>query len=210
MSLALNPLFFLAVATLAGCATMSSGECTQADWRLVGFADGAKGLAQSRIGAHGKACSKAGVTPDLDRYLLGHREGAKTYCTPTNGFNLGSSGGADSGVCEAFPGSGFQRAWAAGHQRFEVQRRVTTAEAELDRLFELEARLIEESRQLEAQIVSAQSTPASRVDSLEQLRQRQVRLEALEDDKAEYFFALDSAREDLRTLVAEQARAGWH
>ena len=51
--------FWMAAAALAGwllfttgCATMGKDECLSADWRTIGFEDGAGGYPASRIGQY--------------------------------------------------------------------------------------------------------------------------------------------------------------
>lgn len=77
---------------LAGCATLTPEQCRHADWRQIGFADGAGGAAATRINDHAKACAEAGVRPDLDSYLRGREQGLLNYCRAENGFVVGRGG----------------------------------------------------------------------------------------------------------------------
>jgi len=79
---------------LTGCASLSPDQCRLADWRQIGFADGAGGLSAARINDHAKACAEVGVRPDLDAYLNGREQGLRNYCRPENGFAVGRSGSA--------------------------------------------------------------------------------------------------------------------
>lgn len=81
-----------AVTVLAGCATMNKDECLAANWRQIGYSDGAKGLSNKRIEQHAKACAEYGVQVNLDDYLAGRSQGLLTYCQPENGFIVGRSG----------------------------------------------------------------------------------------------------------------------
>ncbi|HYD80827.1 MAG TPA: DUF2799 domain-containing protein [Paucimonas sp.] len=81
-----------AAALLGGCASLSKDECLSANWRQIGFSDGAKGLPNKQIEKHGKACAEHGVQVDLDEYLSGRQQGLQTYCQPANGFLVGRSG----------------------------------------------------------------------------------------------------------------------
>lgn len=78
---------------LAGCASLSPEQCRHADWRQIGFADGANGLSAARINDHAKACAEVGVRPNLDGYLSGREHGLQNYCRAENGFAVGRSGG---------------------------------------------------------------------------------------------------------------------
>jgi hypothetical protein len=81
-----------ALAVLSGCASMSKDECLSANWRQVGFSDGAKGLPNKQIEQHAKACAEYGVQVNLDEYLSGRAQGLLTYCQAENGFVVGRSG----------------------------------------------------------------------------------------------------------------------
>lgn len=83
----------LSVVLLAGCATLSPEQCRQADWRQIGFSDGAGGYSAARINDHAKACAEVGVRPNLDDYVDGRERGLRNYCQAENGFTVGRSGG---------------------------------------------------------------------------------------------------------------------
>lgn len=89
----------LAVALLAGCATLNESECHTVDWRELGRSDGAHGYEASRLGEHIEACGKYGITPDAAAYGSGREEGLQLYCQPTNAVNEGRSGNSYRSVC---------------------------------------------------------------------------------------------------------------
>ena len=66
-----------AVGVVSGCSTMSADECVTADWRTIGYEDGAKGREASAISRHRKACAKHGVTANFDAYEEGRHEGLR-------------------------------------------------------------------------------------------------------------------------------------
>jgi hypothetical protein len=111
----------LTALNLAGCAGMSEQECAATDWRSVGFEDGAAGRAETAIGGYRQACAQHGVTPDLDRYRLGHAEGVEVYCRPGRGFDVGRHGGRYQGVCPAAVESEFLAAFADGRQLYVLE-----------------------------------------------------------------------------------------
>jgi hypothetical protein len=86
--------FWLPALLLSGCASLSPEQCRHADWRQIGFTDGASGLSAARINEHAKACAEVGVRPNLDDYLGGREQGLHNYCRPENGFAVGRSGNA--------------------------------------------------------------------------------------------------------------------
>ena len=59
----------LVFAGLGGCASMSSEECENSDWRAVGYEDGSNGYSTDRFGGRRKACAKHGITADFQAYL---------------------------------------------------------------------------------------------------------------------------------------------
>ena len=87
----------------AACATLDEKECLSADWSSVGFEDGQKGyLPGDRLERHGSACSKHGVVPEEEPYLIGHSDGLLDYCTGQQGLRLGRTGKEYNGVCVSF------------------------------------------------------------------------------------------------------------
>ncbi|MCW9030918.1 MAG: DUF2799 domain-containing protein [Gammaproteobacteria bacterium] len=94
-------IFILTSITLitSACSTMNKNECLNADWRTIGYGDGARGYKASRISEHRSACAEYGVRPDLNAYNGGREEGLGKYCTPTTGYNKGLSGYRYNGVC---------------------------------------------------------------------------------------------------------------
>lgn len=94
-----NGLPLLLALAISGCASLNKEECLTADWRTVGFHDGAAGYTAERIDAHRQACAEHGVAPNLDRYLDGRQNGLKEYCRPARGYQEGLEGVAYGGVC---------------------------------------------------------------------------------------------------------------
>lgn len=83
-------------AAIAGCASMTPEQCRHADWRQIGYADGAQGLSGARIDDHAKACAEVGVRPNLEEYLRGRSQGLFSYCQPENGFTIGRRGESEN------------------------------------------------------------------------------------------------------------------
>ena len=84
---------------IAACESLSRDECLNADWRTIGFEDGANGKAAGRIGAHRKACASHDVVPDRDAYLAGHQAGNSVFCTFDRGQQDGQYGNRTNGLC---------------------------------------------------------------------------------------------------------------
>ena len=92
-------IFAVITLLLSGCSTMNKSECLNADWRTIGYGDGARGYKAARIGEHRSSCAEYGVRPNLDAYNNGRQDGLRQYCTPTTGYNKGLSGYRYNGVC---------------------------------------------------------------------------------------------------------------
>ncbi|HEY0845921.1 MAG TPA: DUF2799 domain-containing protein [Noviherbaspirillum sp.] len=102
---------------LAGCASLSPEQCVRADWRQIGFSDGAVGASAARINDHAKACAEVGVRPDLDAYLRGREQGLVNYCQPENGFAVGRSGNLpNAGDCPEPMKPAFMDQYRDGYQ----------------------------------------------------------------------------------------------
>jgi len=106
---------------LSGCATMNEQQCMVSDWRSVGFEDGALGRPVATIGNYRQACTKHGVSPDLETYRSGHADGVESFCQPVKGFNYGHSGAAYRGVCPADLEYSFLAAYNDGRQLHELE-----------------------------------------------------------------------------------------
>jgi len=176
---------FLAAALfgLGGCATpgMNEAECRTADWRAVGFEDGARGTDASAFGAHRRACAEHGVSPGFDAYLAGHAEGLERFCRPENGARLGASGHRYGGVCPAHLEDAFVEAYAASFALYEHEQRIAQIDrlltAKRQRVRAIEVLLVEQT----AHLVAPHVPPAERAStlvSLKQLREEQTALQA--------------------------------
>lgn len=116
---------------LSGCATMNEQQCLVSDWRSVGFEDGALGRPAETIGNYRQACTKHGVSPDLELYRSGHADGVESFCQPVKGFNYGRSGATYRGVCPADLEYGFLAAYNDGRQLHELEVSVRSADSQI-------------------------------------------------------------------------------
>jgi hypothetical protein len=129
-------LFFLmaTLVFLSSCATMSKEECKVANWKDVGFNDGANGEAVL-LADHAKSCSETGVTPDRNLYMQGYTEGEKNYCTYDNGLSAGEENKYIGDICKK-PGlkGPFNDGYLQGKKRYAKQQEVDLKQEELSRL----------------------------------------------------------------------------
>lgn len=134
-------LLILIMATVSGCATMDKSECLTADWRTIGFEDGANGKAETAISEYRQDCADHGVAPDLSAYQQGHREGSERFCTRRNGFMVGKRGGGYQNSCPAKLEAVFLPAYRDGKALYNLQRELNSARSALDKQQRLLAQL---------------------------------------------------------------------
>ena len=137
-------LLLLTLAALGGCASMDKSQCLTADWRTVGFEDGANGKAETAIGTYRQDCADHGVAPDLNAYRLGHREGSAVFCTSSNGFNVGKRGGSYQHSCAPALEADFLAGYRDGQTLYDLQRALSQANAAVDKQQRLITRMEED------------------------------------------------------------------
>jgi hypothetical protein len=168
----------LLAAVLCGCSSLSETECQSANWKEIGYEDGARGARPARADDHTKACSKHGVAFDREAWQRGYARGLEQYCTPQNAVRIGLRGADYGGVCPPEADLQFSSHWRAGRLVWEQRRRV--------------AELQERRRELEYAYGAANSdqdrynvrVQLARVD--DQLRYESVRLRDEEARLAEF------------------------
>ena len=170
------------IVLLQACASMGKDQCLNADWRTIGYEDGAHGLSADRIGQHRKDCAKYGVTPNLNAYLAGRNEGLREYCHPDNGFRVGQAGYGYSGVCPKDMEAAFLDAYQTGHQLYALRSALNHVTAQLNsreqELSSVKKRIIEKS----ALLVDAKTTTTERIDLLSDINDLNNRKERLKHE----------------------------
>ena len=148
------PTGVLLAVLLQGCATMSEDECRSADWREVGYRDGAAGYPRSRVESHEEACNKIGIGVARDDYFRSREKGLREYCRPENAVQLGRQGAGYAGVCPPDMAPAFERNYEAGRSVYEAWRRVENLEGERHQLEDRlrKAKKDEEKHQLRDQL----------------------------------------------------------
>ena len=117
---------------ITGCASMTLEECLNADWRVIGYEDGAQGREASTIGRHRKACAEAGVVPDLNAYQAGRQQGLEQFCRPQNGYQLGRQGIEYRGVCPSTSEAAFLDAYSEGLKIHRLEQAFNTVNAAIE------------------------------------------------------------------------------
>jgi hypothetical protein len=118
------------LAFLGACASLTPEQCQNADWRAIGYNDGARGQLESYITRHFDACSKVGITPDVQAWQAGRLQGLPLYCTPSNAYNVGRSGNELSPVCPASQQSRLLFSWDWGQEYYLISGQISDLEDE--------------------------------------------------------------------------------
>jgi Protein of unknown function (DUF2799) len=125
---------FAGLTVLSGCASLSEEECKTADWRRLGYNDGAAGYAESRIAEHTEACAKIGIRPNAQLWRSGWDQGVVTYCTPSVGWREGLAGRSYYGVCRGRNEEAFLAPYRAGSEIHRLESRINSNHSEIRRL----------------------------------------------------------------------------
>ncbi len=104
--------------TLAGCASMSKKDCENADWRTIGYNDGARGIYFTNLDSYRKRCSEYQIAPDANAYQTGWNQGIRSYCTSDNGYRAGIAGQAFQDICPADVAPGYRVGWEQGIRQY--------------------------------------------------------------------------------------------
>ena len=163
-----------------GCATLDKSECREADWKIIGLEDGARGRPLSYIGNHRKACAEYGVKPDLALYQRGHATGLQQFCTADNGFRLGRAGRSYNNVCPPALNGRFLAGYETGRQLHalsadigRMQNDVRAMQTELDESAKRQLNL-------ENMLVSGTISASTRKSLLDQVKEMQTNNTALQ------------------------------
>jgi len=116
---------------LAGCASLSKSECSQGDWRAIGYSDGDHGQPFSRVSKHIKACKFYGVIVDIETYRQGRRAGLRPYCTARGGYDSGRLGRGYHNVCPPAQEPGFIAGYQLGRGIYQAQEDVRSAKSKI-------------------------------------------------------------------------------
>lgn len=127
------PFSVLGLFLLASCASLSPEQCRNADWRQIGYADGANGAPGSRIQEHASACAKIDAKPDMEAYLSGRMEGLVSYCQPENGFDVGRRGAPDNtGDCPPHVRAAFLQNYRQGREISALEGQIASLRSNME------------------------------------------------------------------------------
>ena len=118
------------LALLGACASLTKDECLNANWQSIGYNDGARGRLESYITRHFDACSKVGITPDVQAWQSGRVQGLPLYCTPSNAYSVGRAGNDLSPVCPASQQRALFQSWDWGQEYYLITQQISDLEEE--------------------------------------------------------------------------------
>ena len=122
----------VALASLAGCASLSEKQCRAQDWYQIGFEDGNAGASAARVESHSAACAAYAIEPDSAQYQVGRADGLQRYCTLARGINTGMRGASYSGVCTGDSEREFLRGYREGRRLYDVELRLARVESDIE------------------------------------------------------------------------------
>lgn len=188
---------------LVGCASLSKDECLNADWHMIGLEDGSRGASSAMLANHRKACAKVNVTPDLEQYQAGHREGLNRYCVYYNGVNLGERGAAINHECPAsaqpfFDGYAFgQKIFQARSKLEDLDQKIKDTQAEIDSINQ-------EISDKEALLVDGVGDRLARREALESISLLRDELEIQHEKMSHLEYAYHRAERRYQSLVNQK------
>lgn len=118
------------LAFLGACASLTEDQCLSADWRAIGYNDGVRGKLENYISRHFDACSKVGITPDVQAWQGGRLQGLPLYCTPSNAYSIGRVGNDLNPVCPASQQNQLFLSWDWGHEYYLISEQISGLEDE--------------------------------------------------------------------------------
>jgi len=188
---------------ILGCASMSKNECLNANWHMIGLEDGARGASSQMLSNHRKACAKVNVTPDLDQYLAGHREGLNRYCVYHSGLALGQRGADVNHECPAsarafYDGYDFGVKIYQAHSKMdELNQKIEATRSHIDAINQ-------EIADKEAALVDGTGSRRARREALDSIAQLREELEVQHETLSHYEYAYHRAEHRYQSLLRQK------
>jgi hypothetical protein len=193
-------IFCLSVLLLINCASLNKQECLNADWQSIGFEDGSRGYSSTRIGNHRKACAKFNVKPDFDLYQQGYSQGARQFCQPRNGYNLGLRGASYGVICPDDLQDRFVMAYREGKEIYRVKSTLNAYQKNLDHLLEVMDANRDEKADLEHQLITGKLSKPQRIAIIKRMRELEKEKDEVSHKIDEHEYQVAQLRENLRML----------
>lgn len=193
----------LLVLAMSGCASMSESECLIADWRTIGYEDGAAGASTGTFTERRKACAEYGMSPDLAQYKEGYGEGVYIFCTERNGYRQGKKGSQYHGVCPSEVEGGFLYGHRKGRELFKLSSGVAQKNAAVITMQARLKNLKHDINNIEDELIADGTESHRRRDLLDELEERQHERGHLEAEVRGLEFDADELRGEYQVLLDE-------
>jgi hypothetical protein len=181
-----NTLYTVAIlavlALLQGCATLNKDECMLADWRLIGYQDGAAGKSAAVVGEYREDCAKHAVVPDLDAWRAGREEGLQQYCKADNGYRLGNAGRGFAAVCPTTLAADFRNAYDTGRQFYLARSAVNKTHSRINSRKQTLSDLEKNRAEKLAALIADGLKADQRVMILYEVNELQQEMDSVEDE----------------------------
>jgi hypothetical protein len=187
---------------VSGCATLDKNECQSADWESIGYEDGTRGYAASRIGNHRSACAKHGITPDLALYTTGRDKGLGQFCRANIGYRTGASGRVYLNVCPASAEPEFLAGYQYGQHVYKTNSRIRSLKSEIRQQEKLLDETIVLLNDAEAELIRSGGSRARRANLLDEIKLLSQKKRDHEEAIADAYHHLDRASDRLDRLQA--------
>lgn len=187
---------------LVACGTLSKDECFTANWQSIGYEDAIKGWGPERMGEHRQTCAKHGITLEAESYRLGHRDGAREFCRPRNGFQWGLQGQSFPSFCPDDMDEAFSQAYKQGNELWGHTRAVNESEQQIQALRRDLANSNDSIRDTQMRILSRSGSVAELAGWVLDLRDLAHRQGELEEALREREKILVKQRHNLAALKA--------
>jgi hypothetical protein len=192
-------MFVLALAGCGGGGAMEEAECMTADWRAIGYEDGAQGYGPEQLAVRRKACAEYGVAANFEAYMAGREEGLVYYCRPQNGYNVGNSGYRYGGQCPPYLEPAFVAAHADGFGLYQrrarmqnIGKRLSYSRQRSQELYELADRTLAmaspdlAAADIAARAIELKQLTQEKIEIGEAIRQLEVDYAAAQHDYESY------------------------
>ena len=188
---------------IGGCASggsVSENQCIASDWETLGYRDGVVGYRSSRLLKHQDACVEHGIIPDRNLYMAGWEQGAREFCEPNRGFELGERGDGHNNICPADMREAFLTAYREGRRLYLARVAVNNLEHTIsqkeNRLEHVKAEIVASATEQLNPIL----TTAERIELLAYTNRLRDEQSALEHEIPGLYAELDGKRAELNVL----------
>jgi len=184
MSLKLIFSLILASFLVSSCASISKEECEVGNWAEIGERDSAAGKNKKQYYKYVKDCGKHGMVPSKKDYSSGYETGLKTYCTASNGYEVGRNGKRDPKICPKSLKTAFESSYRKGKSVYDAEKKVKDKANQIEK-YEREINELQNSLASGKETAASAALIALKVDKLRlQQRNAEKEKEVLEKELA--------------------------